>query len=167
MKVSATGSCPPLEDLRLLLQEKLDPEQTEAIAIHVEGCTICQERLELLSDEVMINTEIPTDSHCHGSRTYQSHPAGSQKEQASIEPGKGRDEHESVLPEHADELLSQVVKNLRNDAAIRNTTTQDERAFATPPDSAHAAAQSPSNADHRGSNFGSSNDSPLDPSRRE
>ena len=165
MKVSATGSCPPLEDLRLLLQEKLDPEQAEAIAIHVEACTICQERLELLSDEVMINTEILTDSHGHGSRTYQSHPVGSPMDQASNEAGKGRNEHESVLPEHADELLNQVVRNLRNDAAIRNATTQDERAFATPPDSAHAAAQSPSNSDHRGSKFGSSNNSPLDPSR--
>ncbi|MAI72459.1 MAG: hypothetical protein CMM01_16340 [Rhodopirellula sp.] len=166
MKAYATGSCPPLEDLRLLLHEQLNPAQTEAIAIHVEACSICQERLELLSDEVMINTKIPTESHGHDSRTYLNHSAGSHMDHASKDAGKRRNEHESVLPEHADALLSQVVTNLRNKAAIRNTTTQDQRAFATPPDSAHAAAQSPSKADPKGSNFVRSNNGPMDPSRR-
>lgn len=165
MTASPAGSCPALEELRLLLHETLEPQQTEAISIHVEACAICQERLELLSDEVMINTEIPTESHGHDSQANQSRPMGSQMHQSSNEASTERKEHESALPEHAQELLSQVVKNLRHESAIQNATTQDKRAFDTPPESAHAAT-SPLNADSRRPNYGSSSNSPLDPPRR-
>ncbi len=166
MKASVTGSCPPLEDLRLLLHEKLGPGQTEAVTLHVEACSRCQERLELLADEVMINTEMSTESQGHASRGCPSPLDRAQMDHASQVSGSVTDEDESVLPERAEQFLSQVVKNLRNDEGLRNSTTHDVRAFETPPESAHADCQSPLNVDSKHANFGSSRNRPLNSSRR-
>src|SRR3954447_16642929 len=42
------GSCSPLSDLERLLAGLLPADEFEAVASHVEGCTICQQRLEEL-----------------------------------------------------------------------------------------------------------------------
>lgn len=166
MKASAKDSCPSLEELMLLLSEMLDLEQTDAIAEHVEACVICQERLELLSDEVMINTDIPTESHGHDSRTYQSVSPRLHSRKGANDVGKEGNGHASVLPENADEILIRVVKNLRTNAAMRNAATQNILAFSTPADVGHAAAERPLHSDDKGGNFGTSNDGSSDQVRR-
>ena len=166
MKAGAKDSCPTLEDLRLLLSEKLDLEQTEAIAKHVEACVTCQERLELLSDEVMINTEILTESHGHESGRYQGHTIGRDVDHASSEGGKARGDRASVLPDDVNEVLSQVVENLRSGGAMRNLRAHDTRAVGSSAGIGKSPAEKSRPSDDKGANIGSKNNASLDNPRR-
>lgn len=166
MKPCDKDSCPAIEDLRLLLSEKLDLEQTEAIAKHVEACAICQERLELLSDEVMINTDILTESTGHESSRYQRRSAVGDIDDASSEGGKVRGDRASVLPEEVNEVLSQVVDNLRNDGAIRNLTPHDTKAFGSSTGVGHSREENSRPSDDKVANFGSNTNHSLDNPRR-
>ncbi|MDA7877941.1 serine/threonine protein kinase [bacterium] len=127
MNGRTTKSCPTINELRHLLNETLAANHTESISIHVQDCGGCQERLELLSDEVMVNDPIVHDSIGHTPASQSFPDSGSHHCDTSNESVAS-----SVLPPSANEALRQVVAGLHRGAPETNTISKRESAFSTP-----------------------------------
>ena len=55
-------ACPPIEDLRALLDENLSKRSYQSISSHVETCSFCQDRLETLTDDPWMTDAAKSDA---------------------------------------------------------------------------------------------------------
>ena len=88
------GSCCPLSDLERLLAELLPADEFEAVSSHIEGCTICQQRLEKLQQEQ--RRDLPALADRHQALTVSEPEVLERIKQRGHEPGEPP--HESLRP---------------------------------------------------------------------
>ncbi|MDB4809916.1 serine/threonine protein kinase [bacterium] len=131
MNEQKTHDCPTINELRHLLNETLASDHAESISIHVQECEGCQERLELLSDEAMVNDPMIHDSFGHDS--LRGSASGRSFSSLEVRGGNTSDTSAaSELPPHANEALRKIVADLRHGEAESNTIKKNKSAFSTP-----------------------------------